>query len=104
MSGRGSDDYAKMRARKLAEMGYVAFAADIYGKGVRPKTPQEAAAQAGIYKKDRALMRARTAAGLEVLRSNDRSAIPSGWRPSAIVSAAPACWNSPAAAPNSPAW
>ena len=51
-------------------MGYVAFAIDMYGKGIRPKTPQEAAAQAGIYKQDRALMRARALAGLEVLRSN----------------------------------
>ncbi len=67
----GLNDYAKMRARKLAEMGYVALAADIYGKGVRPKTPQEAAAQAGKYKNDRTLMRARTAAALEALRSND---------------------------------
>ena len=66
----GVGDYVQMRARKLAEMGYVAFAADIYGKGVRPKTPQEAAAQAGNYKKDRKLMRARVLAGLEVLRKN----------------------------------
>ena len=49
----GLGDYAKMRARKLAEMGYMAFATDIYGKGVRPATPQEAAAQAGMYKNDR---------------------------------------------------
>ncbi len=47
----GLGDYAQSRAKKLAAMGYVAFAADIYGKGVRPKTPQEAATQAGIYKK-----------------------------------------------------
>ena len=47
----GLGDYVKTRARKLAEgLGYVAFAADIYGKGIRPKTPQEAAAQVGIYK------------------------------------------------------
>ncbi len=68
----GLSDYAKMRARKLAEMGYVALAADIYGKGVRPKTPQEAAAQAGKYKNDRTLMRARVEAALDALRSNDR--------------------------------
>jgi dienelactone hydrolase len=66
----GLGDYAQARAKKLAAMGYVAFAADMYGKGVRPRTPQEAAAQAGIYKKDRALMRARALAGLEVLRTN----------------------------------
>ena len=33
----GPGDYAKGSARKLAEMGYLAFAADIYGKGVRPR-------------------------------------------------------------------
>jgi dienelactone hydrolase len=66
----GLGEYAQMRARKLAAMGYVAFAADIYGKGVRPKTFQEAATQAGIYKNNRPLMRARTLAGLEVLRGN----------------------------------
>ena len=64
----GLGDYAQTRARMLAEMGYVAFAADIYGKGIRPKTPREAATQAGIYKKDRQLMRARTLVGLEILR------------------------------------
>ena len=66
----GPGDYVEMRARKLAEMGYVAFALDMYGKGVRPKTPREAAAQAGIYKRDRQLMRARVRAGLEVLRAS----------------------------------
>ena len=66
----GLGDFAKSRAGKLAEMGYVAFAIDMYGKGIRPKTPQEAAAQAGIYKKDRPLMRARALAGLGVLCGN----------------------------------
>ena len=37
----GLDDYAKKRADMLAELGYVAFAPDIYGKGVRPKSPDE---------------------------------------------------------------
>ena len=66
----GLGEYAQTRAGRLAEMGYVAFAIDMYGKGIRPKTPREAAAQAGIYKKDRPLMRARAQAGLEVLRGN----------------------------------
>jgi len=68
----GLGDYAKTRARQLAKLGYVAFAADIYGKGIRPKTPQETGAQAGIYKQDRALMRARVQAGLDVLRHDPR--------------------------------
>src|SRR5262245_18820565 len=38
----GLDDNAKKRAEMLAELGYVAFAADIYGKGVRPKNRDEA--------------------------------------------------------------
>jgi dienelactone hydrolase len=67
----GLGDYVQMRARKLAELGYVAFAADIYGKGVRPKTPREAGAEAVKYKNNRPLLRARAQAGLDVLRDNE---------------------------------
>lgn len=63
----GIDDNAKKRAEMLAELGYVALVADIYGKGVRPKNRDEAAAQAGTYKKDRALLRQRVNAGLKTL-------------------------------------
>ncbi len=58
------------RAETLARMGYVAFAADIYGRGVRPKDNKEAAAVAGIFNKDRQLKRARARAGMEVLLKN----------------------------------
>ena len=68
----GPGEYTRMRARKLAELGYIAFAADIYGKGIRPATPQKAGAQAGIYKKDPQLMRQRVQAGLDVLRAQPR--------------------------------
>ena len=57
-------------ARKLATLGYVVFAADIYGKGIRPKTSEEAGQQAGIYKKDLSLLRNRVLAGLEQLKTN----------------------------------
>jgi dienelactone hydrolase len=63
----GLGPYAKMRADKLAQMGYVAFAADIYGKGIRPKNSDEASTQASIYRKDRQLMRRRAQAALQVL-------------------------------------
>jgi len=53
----------------LAGLGYVAFAADIYGKGVRPKNAQEASAEAGKYYQDRTLWRARAKAGLDFLAS-----------------------------------
>lgn len=64
----GVEGYAKSRADQLAKLGYVAFAADIYGKDVRPKNPQEAGQQAGKFKGDRALLRARVNAALDVLK------------------------------------
>lgn len=38
----GLNDYAKMRARKLAEIGYIAMAVDIFGDGKTAANPQEA--------------------------------------------------------------
>lgn len=67
---KGIDSYTRKRAEQLARLGYVAFAADIYGKGVRPQDAKEAAAQAGIYRADRPLLRARANAGLEVLKQH----------------------------------
>lgn len=69
---RGLTDYAKGRARQLAEAGYVAFALDMYGKGVVAHDNAEAAALAKIYRSDRALMRARARAGLDVLLKHPR--------------------------------
>jgi dienelactone hydrolase len=63
----GLDDNAKKRAEMLARLGYVAFAADIYGKGIRPKTRDEAGNLAGKYKGDRKLLRERVNAGFEAL-------------------------------------
>ena len=67
----GLTGYEKHRAEQLAQLGYVAFCADIYGKGVRPKDTGEAGAQAGKYKSDRALLRARVNAGLDVLAKSE---------------------------------
>jgi len=68
----GLTDYEKHRAEMLAQLGYVAFCADIYGKGVRPQNTAEAGAQAGKYKSDRQLLRARVNAGLDTLRRQPR--------------------------------
>lgn len=66
----GIDAYEVRRTRMLAELGYVAFAADIYGKGVRPKNPQESAAEAGKYRgANIPLFRQRLLAGLEAMRA-----------------------------------
>lgn len=64
----GLTDYERGRCRQLAELGYVAFALDIYGKGVRPTSQQDAAKTATIYKQDRELYRQRLNLGLEQLR------------------------------------
>jgi dienelactone hydrolase len=66
----GIDEYEKGRVRQLAELGYVGFAADVYGKGVRPANPKESAAEAGKYRGDRALLRARLQAALDRLRQD----------------------------------
>lgn len=65
----GLGPYVKTRCEELAKIGYVAFGADIYGKGVRPATHEEAGKVAGMYTKDRALMRARVKAGLDELKN-----------------------------------
>ncbi len=66
----GLGPYAKRRSDELAQMGYVAFAIDMYGKGVRAKDHNEAAQLSGIYRNDRKLMRERALAGLEILKKN----------------------------------
>jgi dienelactone hydrolase len=66
----GMGPMPQRRAQMLAELGYVAFAVDIYGKDVRPKNQDEASQQATLYKSDRALLRARALAGLDVLKNN----------------------------------
>ncbi|MBM3868588.1 MAG: dienelactone hydrolase family protein, partial [Verrucomicrobia bacterium] len=61
----GVSDHEKEAARKLAALGYNVLVADIYGQGVRPQPPA-AGKEAGKYKADRALLRARANAALDV--------------------------------------
>jgi dienelactone hydrolase len=68
----GLNDYAKGRARQLAEMGYAAFAVDMYGKGVLATDAKQAGELAGKLKGDRKLMRQRIAAALDAVKSNPR--------------------------------
>jgi dienelactone hydrolase len=56
-------------AEMIAKLGYVVFAEDIFGKGIVPKTVPEMTETITIYNKDRALMRARAAAGFEALKA-----------------------------------
>lgn len=63
----GVSPFVDEKVVQLSKMGYVAFGADVYGKGVRPKSPQEAGALAGKYKSDRATFRQRLAWALREL-------------------------------------
>ncbi len=63
----GVTDYVRMRCDMLARLGYVAFAADVYGADVRP-APDEAAAVAGGFYQDRPLWRARLTAAFARMR------------------------------------
>ncbi|HRF60331.1 MAG TPA: dienelactone hydrolase family protein [Fimbriimonadaceae bacterium] len=58
------DDYERSRCEMLAKLGYVAFAADIYGKSVRPKNASESAQAAGKFYGDNALLRSRLDAAI----------------------------------------
>jgi dienelactone hydrolase len=67
---KGLSDYEKKRSEMLAKLGYVVFAVDIYGKGIRPNNPADAAAMSAKYKNDRGLLRERAQAGLQVLKKH----------------------------------
>jgi dienelactone hydrolase len=67
----GVGPFAKRVCDRLAGEGHVAFAADVYGKGVRPASPQEAGALSRKYKGDVALYRARLKAGLDTLAKQE---------------------------------
>ncbi|MES1228109.1 MAG: dienelactone hydrolase family protein, partial [Armatimonadota bacterium] len=55
----GVTNYEERRARQLADLGYIAFVADIYGKRNRPTDTASAAQFADKYKNDRNLYRMR---------------------------------------------
>lgn len=65
----GLNDYAKNRAKQLAEMGYVAFAADLYGEGkvVTADHPQDAQKMAGELRANVKTWRGRAEAALKQL-------------------------------------
>lgn len=68
----GLSDNEKMRARMLAELGYNVFAADIYGKGIRPQPPA-AKDEATKYKSDRALYRERLTSAFQLLARDEHT-------------------------------
>ena len=65
----GLTDYEVKRAEMLAEMGYDAFAVDLYGKGNRPADTGAKKAETAKLYKDRELMRSLILGGLDKARA-----------------------------------
>jgi dienelactone hydrolase len=63
----GLNDYPKRRAEQLAQLGYVAFAADMYGDDKTTEDANEAGQMMTVVRGDLDLMRARAQAALDVL-------------------------------------
>jgi len=66
----GHNDYARERADKLAELGYVALAVDMYGDGKQASHPEEAGEFAGMVMGNFDGARARFEAAMETLKNH----------------------------------
>jgi len=69
--GAGLDDHAKYQSARLAKLGYVVFACDMYGNGVAGDR-QRVMARIAELRNDTAALCRRASAGLEVLRLHPR--------------------------------
>jgi dienelactone hydrolase len=69
----GLNDYVKRRAQDVAKLGYVAFAADMYGDGKTTTDAKEAGQLAGAVKGDLTLELARAQAAMDVLKSRPQT-------------------------------
>lgn len=65
----GINDFAKKQAEELAEHGYAAFVADLYGEGKSPKAPEEAGKMMTPLFIDRQLLRERILAAYHEVKT-----------------------------------
>jgi dienelactone hydrolase len=68
----GLNDYAKKRTEQLAQMGYVAFAPDMYGNGQTTTHPKDAGKMATEVRKNADVWRKRAVAAFDILKKNDK--------------------------------
>jgi dienelactone hydrolase len=68
----GLDDFAKEKAKELASLGYVGFAADVYGDGITVSTAKEALELMTPLYLNRAKLRKRIIAALKAAREDPR--------------------------------
>ena len=66
----GNNDYSRKRADMLAELGYVAFAVDMYGDGKTADTPADAGTLAGGVMQNMKGMKSRFIAAMDLLKKN----------------------------------
>jgi dienelactone hydrolase len=69
----GLNDYARMRARKLAELGYLAMAVDMFGEGKTAANPKQAQELTMPYYKDPALAKTRLDAAIAEIKSHPQA-------------------------------
>lgn len=63
----GNNDYNQRRAKMLAELGYTAFAVDMYGNGLVLDNPESAQSNAGSFYSDPNLLKQRITAAYDTL-------------------------------------
>ena len=66
----GHNEYARMRARMLAELGYTALAVDMYGEGKQATHPDDAGKFSGEVKKNMPMAKARFDAARNLLKKH----------------------------------
>jgi len=64
----GVGEYTHKRAQMLGELGFNAFVVDVYGKGIRPNTPQTCRSRDDEICHQPTLLRERARCGLDQLR------------------------------------
>ncbi|MEQ1529993.1 MAG: dienelactone hydrolase family protein [Methylococcales bacterium] len=64
----GRDEFVAGKAKKLAELGYVGFAVDMYGKGILGSGPEENAKLMQPFMADRAMLQKRMQAALAAVK------------------------------------
>ena len=69
----GHNEYARSRARQLAELGYVALAVDMYGDGRQADHPQDAGQFAAAVRNNMPVARERFEAAMAVLLEHQAS-------------------------------
>jgi dienelactone hydrolase len=64
----GRVEFVEKKAQQLAELGYVGFALDMYGKGVTGETPDQCTALMTPFMEDRALLQRRMRCAVDAAR------------------------------------